>query len=258
MTAPVRALWFKEIRESRWRVAIVTLVLVALGVSVPLLCNWLDDILRALVDDPSVPQVLLDMIPSDLMELPIYLWYNWQAKSLYQTMVIVALIFGAGAIAGEFHRGTAPFLFSRAVQRRSVLLTKLAVDLLGMLAAALLGTVALDITARLAHGQGVDGLFYASLLPMMAGTAFVYGLALLMSTRIDDPVKAGVLAAVVAALFSIPSFLPSWRHWSVYYHMTGRAMLSDGNLHWVPILVVGGLAAVLVGLATATLERRDI
>ena len=258
MSAPVRALLFKEVRESRWKLIIVSLVLIVLGASVPMLYDLLVDMLRALATDPSVPQVLLDLIPADLMEMSTYLWYNWQFKSLYQTLVIVALIFGAGAVAGEFGRGTAPFLFSRAVRRRTVLLVKLAVDLVGLAAAALLGTVALDIAARLMHGHAVDGLFYAALLPMMAGTAFVYGLALVVSARMDDPIKAGMAAAVVAALFSIPSFAPNWRHLSVYVQMSGRWMPQTGTVPWLAMVVMGVLAAALVASAVATLERRDI
>lgn len=258
MSTVVRALLFKEMREGRWKYFIAAAVLIVLGVSIPLLYHLVGDMLGQLMGDDSIPPALLELLPSDLMEMSTYLWSNWHAKNLYQAMVIIALIFGSGTVAGEFSRGTAQFLFSRAVPRKSVVLVKTGVDLVGMALAALLGTMALDIGARAVHGFAVPGTFYAGLVPVMAGAAFVYGLALLASTRIDDPVKAGVAAAVAAALLSIPTFVPAWRNWSVYVHMTGRALLETGTFPWVAVLVIAALAAVLVAAAAESLRRRDI
>src|SRR5690625_5755743 len=91
----------------------------------------------------------------------------------------------------------------------------------------------------------------------MAGAAFVYGLALLASTRIDDPVKAGVAAAVVAAVLSIPTFVPAWRNCSVYVHMTGRVLLEQGTFPRAAVVDIAALAAALVTAAAESLRRRD-
>lgn len=258
MSAAGRALLFKELREGRWKYFIAAVVLVALGVSIPLVYNLVGDMLGQFRADESIPPALRDLLPSDLMEMPTYLWSNWHAKNLYQAMVVIALVFGSGTVAGEFSRGTAQFLFSRAVPRTSVLLAKAAVDLAGMAAAALLGTFALDVTARAAHGYAVSGTFYAALVFTLAGAAFVYSLALFVSTRIDEPVKAGMLAAVAAGLLSLPSFVPEWRRWSVYVHMTGRELLQEGTFPWLSLIVVVALAVGLTALAARSLARRDI
>jgi len=258
MTAAVRALLFKEIREGRWKFAIAAMVLVAVGVSVPLSYELFGGVLGELLKETRLPQFLKELLPPDLLQMDTYLWSNWHAKNLYQAVVIVAIIFGSTAVAGEFSRGSAQYLFSRPVARRSVVLTKTGVDLLWLASAALLGTIALDITSRLAHGYAVPWTFYAGLVPILAGGTFVYGLALVVSTRIDDPVKAGVSAAAIAALFSIPSYVPAWRSVSVYVQMTGRALFRDGAFPWLPVLVMVALAAGLVAAAAERLEKRDI
>lgn len=258
MTHVVRALLFKEMREGRWKYLIAAAVLVALGVSIPVMYNFVADMLNTLMQDDAVPPALLELVSPELLELSTYLWGNWHMKNLYQAMVVIALVFGSGTIAGEFSRGTAQFLFSRAVHRKSVVLVKTGVDLAAMAVAALLGTAALDIFARIAHGFAVSATFYAALIPIMAGTAFVYGLALFVSTKIDDPVKAGVAAAVAAAVLSIPSFVPAWRGWSVYVHMTGRALLENGMFPWLAVFVITALGAGLVAAAIESLRRRDI
>ena len=258
MTQAVRALWRKELREGRWKFAVAAVVLVAVGVSVPLVYNLLGDVLGELLEDTSVPDILKQLLPPDLLQMDVYLWSNWHGKNLYQILVIVAIIFGSGAVAGEFGRGTAPYLFSRPIRRRSVVLVKLGTDLLWMFAAALLGTVALDVTSRVAHGYAVSWTFYAGLVPVMAGAAFVYSLALYASTRMDDPVKAGVVAAVAAAVCSIPTFVPAWRDYSVYVQMTGRTLVLEGAFPWLPFLVILALAAEFAAGAVRRLERRDI
>src|SRR5690606_10547733 len=168
MSGAVRALLFKELREGRWKYLIAAVVLVALGVSIPVTHQFIAGMLEQFMDDPAVPQALRDLLPPDLLEMSTYLWTNWHAKNLYQTVAVIALVFGSGAVAGEFSRGTAPYLFSRAVVRRSVLAVKTAVDLAGMALAMLLGTAALDVTARIAHGYAVSGAFYAGLVPALA------------------------------------------------------------------------------------------
>ncbi|NLN28503.1 MAG: hypothetical protein GX161_09810, partial [Firmicutes bacterium] len=105
-----------------------------------------------------------------------------------------------------------------------MLLVKTAVDLTGMAVALLLGTLARAITARAVHGFTVPGTFYAGLILALAGAACVYALALLISTRSDDPLKAGAAAAVAAEVLSVPSFVPGRRRGSVYVHMTGREL----------------------------------
>src|SRR5690606_26069307 len=258
MTAAVRALLFKEIREGRRKFAIAAMVLVAVGVSMHLSYELFGGVLGEQLKETRLPQFLKELLPPDLLRMDTYLWSSWHAKNLYQAVVIVAIIFGSTAVAGEFSRGSAQYLFSRPVARRSVVLTKTGVDLLWLASAALLGTIALDITSRLAHGYAVPWTFYAGLVPILAGGTFVYGLALVVSTRIDDPVKAGVSAAAIAALFTIPSYVPAWRSVSVYVQMTGRALFRDGAFPWLPVLVMVALAAGLVAAAAARLEKRDI
>lgn len=266
MSAAVRALLFKEMREGRWKYLVAAVVLIALGASIPLTYDYVRDMMEQLMGDYVLPPFVQELMPPELLEMPTalwsdmstYLWANWHTKNLYQTMVILALVFGSVTVAGEFSRGTAQFLFSRAVPRKSVVRVKAAVDLAGMAAAALLGTVALDVGARAVHGFAVPGAFYAALAPAVAGAAFVYGLALVWSTKIDDPVKAAVAAAVTAALLSVPSFVPSWRSWSVYVHMTGQTFLEDGTFPWTAVLIMAVLAAGLVVAAGESLKRRDI
>lgn len=254
MNATVRALLHKEMREGRWKYMVAAVVMIVLGASVPILFEFVGKVL----EETPIPPPLLDMLPPDLLELPTYVWSNWHAKTLYQAMVVMALVFGSAAIAGEFHRGTAQFLFSRAVPRGAVVLVKLAVDLAGMASSAVVGTLAVDIGARLMHGFAPPITYYTALLPTIVGAAFVYAIALLASTRIDDPVKAGVAAAAVAAVLSVPSFIPEWHHVSVYVHMTGRAVLRGGPFPWGAVAVIAGLAAALIVVSMETLKGRDI
>lgn len=254
MNATVRALAFKEFREGRWKYVVITAIMIVLGASVPILF----DVVAGILDETPLPPALRQLIPPGLLELPTYMWANWHAKTLYQTLVVIALVFGSSTIAGEFSRGTAQFLFSRAVPRSAVVLVKAGVDLAGMAVAALIGTLAVHIVARFMHGFSAPAAFYTGLVPAMVGAAFIYGIALLVSTRIDDPVKAGVAAAAVAAVLSIPTFVSDWNSFSVYVHMTGRTLFRSGVFPWTSVIVIAALAAALMVASVGTLRRRDI
>src|SRR5690554_1542475 len=106
MNATVRALAFKEFREGRWKYVVITAIMIVLGASVPILF----DVVAGILDETPLPPALRQLIPPGLLELPTYMWANWHAKTLYQTLVVVALVFGSSTIAGEFSRGTAQFL----------------------------------------------------------------------------------------------------------------------------------------------------
>jgi len=228
--------------------------MVALGAVIPATHGFV----VGLLEEVPLPPALLPQVQAQLRDVTTYLWANWPAKNLYQTLVVAALVFGAGALAPEFGRGTAVFLFSRPVTRRAVVLAKFAVGVAGLALAALAGTLALDLTARAVLGQGVPWTFYAALVPATAGASVVYGIALWFSARGDDGLRAGVWAALAAAALSVPSWVPNLQVASVYVHMTARPLFLEGRFPWLEVLGLAAVTALLVLASARALEGRDV
>lgn len=253
-----RPLLAKEFREGRWKLATACLVLVALGIVLPATYGF---VVRLLAETPlpvPLPPPVQRQVQAQLADLGLYLLANWHGKNLYQVLVVLALVFGAGAVAPEFGRGTAAFLFSRPVTRSAVVAAKAAAGVSSLAAAALIGTVALDVTARLVHGQGLPAGAYAGLVPAVAGAAVVFAVGVWWSVRTDDALKAGTAAAAVAAVLSVPSWLPRFQHLSVYVQMTARPLFVEGRFPWVAVAVLLTLAAAVLVAAARALEARDV
>jgi ABC-2 type transport system permease protein len=105
-------------------------------------------------------------------------------------MPLVALIFGTGAIGAEIEDGTAIFLLAKPINRRTVVLTKLAVAavcaaaltcgpmlLAGVVAA---GGLADGLVLGMVGGAAIGSVLYTSIfvaLSLVTGRALVFGLA---------------------------------------------------------------------------------
>jgi ABC-2 type transport system permease protein len=119
-------------------------------------------------------------------------------------MPLVALIFGTGAIGAEIEDGTAIFLLAKPINRRIVVLTKLAVAavcaaaltcapmlLAGVIAAGGLGD---GLVLGMVGGAAIGSLLYCSIfvaLSLVTGRALVFGLAYVL---IWEGLLAGLFA----------------------------------------------------------------
>ena len=80
-------------------------------------------------------------------------------------MVIVAIVLGAGLIAGEVNKGTIFFLLGKPISRERVLLIKYAVSALILLAISAITSIALIVTAAvMGHPQDIGGVMISALL----------------------------------------------------------------------------------------------
>jgi ABC-2 type transport system permease protein len=119
-------------------------------------------------------------------------------------MPLVALIFGTGAIGAEIEDGTAIFLLAKPINRRTVVLTKLAVAavcaaaltcgpmlLAGVVAA---GGLADGLVLGMVGGAAIGSVLYTSIfvaLSLVTGRALVFGLAYVL---IWEGLLAGLFA----------------------------------------------------------------
>jgi ABC-2 type transport system permease protein len=179
-------------------------------------------------------------------------------------VVILAVLWGSDAIAGEEDRRTLDLLLANPISRRRVVIEKAAYlgAGVGVVAASLL--VALLVgNAAFSVGVAVGRLVAA--VVMMAMLAIVFGfvaLALGAATG-RRGVARGVAATLAVAAYLLSSLAPlaswlePWREASPWYHALGIDPLSTGiPIDHLALLVAIALAAVAI--AAGTFDRRDI
>jgi ABC-2 type transport system permease protein len=182
------------------------------------------------------------------------------------TTLTAAISIGAGVVAGEVDSGRAQLLFSRPVARTRFLAAALGVYLaaeLAVLAAALGGAfLGAAISADLRHAA-LGGMAWAplQLLPLTLLVVSVAAVASALSELRTHALGAAIGVVVLAYLANVVSGMIDaldWLRWCTPfgYYDPGDA-IAHGPRPW-PIVALVGASAVLLAVASAVLERRDL
>ncbi|MDI6822646.1 MAG: ABC transporter permease subunit [Actinomycetota bacterium] len=126
-------MFWKELRESRWRFIIGLIVFVLFAASLPLLYEWLfKEFLKETLKTVPFPLPKEALAQIELMEkqYDFYIWSQWFGKNLYQFGTILAILMGMGLFASEASKQTMEFLLSKPISRNRVALVKFLVGAL--------------------------------------------------------------------------------------------------------------------------------
>lgn len=257
MPSPLRAVVRKELRESVWKLWLGIGLLVVFGAMLGPVFGLLGGMLpQGIVD--SMPDWLRGPLSAMLGDYRLYLWYNWYGKNLYQTLTILAVVFGAGLVAGEINHRTSGFLHSKPVSRATVLCAKYTVALGVLWSAALAGTAAVLAGSHYAGHPMAAGPFLLGLPAALAGAAVVLAVVLVASVNTREPVKAAGLAVLWLVIMSAASVIKPLRPFSVFVRMTGGRTALTGRVEWVAVLAMLGAAALFFGVAARLFERKEL
>ena len=179
-------------------------------------------------------------------------------------VMILTILIGARAVAGEEERRTMGLLLASPVSRTGVLLQKTAVMVLFGLAIGLitfLGVAAGNFVGGL--GMSLVNVAAASLLVSLLG--IVFGAVALLVAAATGRVQLAVWVAVGAALTShvANAFLPfsdataGLERWTPNYYYLSSDPLLDG-MPWGHALLLTVLAVALVAASVPAFNRRDL
>jgi len=213
----------KEIIEARWKAIICGLIALVL-VEVSTATYGLFKSALSTSNMQQLPQFLQQQMQQMTGSYDLYVFGNWFAKNGPEIMVIMAIVLGAGLIAGEVNKGTIFFLLGKPISRERVLLIKYAVSALILLAISAISCIALLVTAAIAgHPQNIEGVVLSTFL-LWLGVLFGLGLALLFSVFFKDALWPLICALVITLLMLIPSFIPGWGAWNLIGYWSNQAV----------------------------------
>ena len=171
-------------------------------------------------------------------------------------MVIVAIVLGAGLIAGEVNKGTIFFLLGKPISRERVLLIKYAVSALILLAISAITSIALLVTAALmGHPQNIGGVIISTFL-LWLGVLFGLGLALMFSVLFKDALWPLICALVITLLTVIPSFIPGWGSWNLISYWSDQSVYLGQGLPFKEFVICLVSALLPLILALALFRKR--
>ena len=245
----------KELIEARWKAIICGLIALVL-VEVSAATYGLFKSALNTSNMQQLPQFLQQQMQQMTSSYDVYVWGNWFAKNGPQIMVIMAIVLGAGLIAGEVNKGTIFFLLGKPISRERVLLIKYAVSALILLAISIISSVALLVTAAIAgHLQDIGGVLISALL-LWLGVLFGLGLALMFSVLFKDALWPLICALVITLLTLIPGFIPDWGAWNLTSYWSSQAVYLGQGFPVKEFFICFVAAVIPLILALALFHKR--
>jgi ABC-2 type transport system permease protein len=243
----------KELRQVRWVLWVGLGLTLLFGLSLPYFYRFISRMVGAGAGLPGLPGDLI----RQLADFRLYLWANWYGKNLYQNLTVIALLLGAGAVAGERARGTLPFLLTLPVSRRQVVTAKLVAGAVVLAACTVIPTVGVWVASPWLGGQSAPDGFLLGMPLAWAGSLVVLGLAALASVFAADGWRAGVVASLVCLVLAVPGWFRSTSFLSFFWHMKAFSLMM-GRFPWGSLLVLLGAALVLFWAAAEAVCHRDV
>ncbi len=245
----------KELIEARWKAIICGVIAVVL-VEVSAATFGLFKSALSTSNTQQMPQFLQQQLQQMTSTYDVYVWGNWFAKNGPEIMVIMAIVLGAGLIAGEVNKGTIFFLLGKPISRERVLLIKYAVSALILLAISLICGVALVVTAAIAgHPQNIGGVVISTVL-LWLGVLFGLGLSLMFSALFKDALWPLICALVITVLTVIPSFIPDLGAWNLISYWSNQAVYQGQGFPAKEFAICFVVAVIPLILALALFHRR--
>ena len=262
--AAVSRIWTRTVSEHQAMLVVTAYVMALVGVFYGPLYSLLPKEVLGMAD--KLPKELLALVGNADMSTPEG-FYTIEGFGLVVpiVMILVTVVIGSRALAGEEANRTMGLLLANPVKRSTVVLEKAAAMLL---IAAILGFVAFGATVL---GSWIGGLgmdtgniaaiaLSATLLGLAVGGPRASGEAP-RRDRVRWAVEGAVGFALVAWLLN--SYLPlndsvaRFAELSPFYYYLGNDPLVNG-IHWGHAALLTALFAVSVVLSVVLFERRDL
>lgn len=248
----------KELIESRWKLVGGAALMTVMAV-VSTVTYGLAQQLTLGTSSAQMPDFLRNYIGQMTASFDTFVGASWFSLTNNGglVMMLLAVILGAGLIAGETGKGTIFLLLSRPVSRDRVLLTKYGISALILLAVLLFGDVVLLIAAAVqGHPQPIGGLLICSLL-FWLGMLFVLGLATLFSVIFSDVLRPLGLTLVIVLLAALPGFIPGWQDWSLPAYWTSLPAYLGAEFPLKQLIVALIAAALPLAIALPLFRRQQ-
>ena len=260
------SIYIKTLHERRKAIVFWSLGLFAFALFIGLLYPSIDDIegFEALADDmPDIFQALVGEI-NDITSPAGFLGAELYSLMLPLGLSILAIGFGASAVAREEETGTIELLLATPTSRTRIIIEKIAAlaTILLLAAAATWMGVALS-TLLVDFDVSLVDAWWASVIA--ASLAFSFGLLALAITAWGG--KRGLAVGVMAAFFTISYFgntlavmveaIESMRYASLLYYYDGPGVVA-GDVSLGNILLLSAVSVLGLLMSVVGFNRRDV
>ena len=245
----------KELLETRktWRLWVLPGVLVFLGLTTPILAAVTPAILKMTAQ--RQPGVVIHFPAPTAVDS-----YTQFMGNLAQLALLVVIITGAAAVAGERRGGTAVLVLTKPLSRTSFVWSKAVANLVIVLVATAIGAALCVVVTIALFDTSHIVAFIESVSVWLALAAMFVCLMIWLSAAMDkQAAAAGAGLAVYASLFAFTGF-PMLRQWTPAGILAANDSLIKGKDAALgrPVTVTLLLALVFLVLAAWSFRRKEL
>ncbi len=256
-------IYYKEWLESKWRLIAGILVFCGLSLMNVILYPWLKTMMTP--EMQALLEALMKNFPISIpegafsvLDWNTYLFSSWISKTLYQSMTVFILIIATPLLASEESRGTLEFLLAKPVSTLQIISAKYLVNILEMILVVLASTFILYPASLIAKESFNLTIFIKGVIQAFPGYILLFSLAFLISALFKDSIKALAFSAVAFFILSIPSFIPDFRHLSIYRFMQGINILKGEGIIFSEMLIILAISAVLFATSYYIFSKKEV
>lgn len=257
------SLFTKELRDLRYRLIILTVFILAMGVFVlgtyELFIQSIDiNQITAALDNPSLnkflnPETLTKQLTALVNNIDLYVWSQWFGKNFMQLILLASILLGFSAFARETEHNTNSFLLTN-FSRSQVFATKIYAGILSM---TILVGIGCFLPVAVAAFKSFDFNLIESLkylVQILPGALLCYAIIIFFSVLSTDVVKPIILGIITFALLSVPGRIDSLKGVYVYRYLAGTDVFFNGHINLLAVIIIS-LITLLIFLAAHRLYR---
>lgn len=193
-------------------------------------------------------------------------WYSLETFGLMApgAVILVTVVMGAGALAGEESRRTMGLLLACPISRSRIVLEKMVPMVLFAFVVGFATFAGVSIGSLVADlGMSIGNIAATATLQLLVG--FVFGSLALALSAATGRMSVAIYGAIGAALFfhlfnslgALNAGLEDLAWLTPFSYYLGNDPLNNG-MDWINAAVLAGLSVILIGLSFALFQRRDI
>ena len=170
-----------------------------------------------------------------------------------------AVLFAAGAVAGEVHRGTLELWLARPIPRRTLLLRRWVMGALALCLPVVLTSMTVPwllifVDAEVNQSAIMLGAVHQSMFLLA-----IYSLTFYLSTIFDSPMGIALAVLFFTTLQFAIYLVKVVTHWSMYRFADIEVfmkIIKREQLDWMMMGTLGGVVLVFLGLSLHTFSRK--
>lgn len=260
------SLFNKELRELRYRVIILAILILALGIfvlgSYEIFVNSFDvNQLAALSKNSSLskfidPEIITKQLIELINNIDLYVWSQWFGKNFMQLILLSSILLGFSAFARETEHNTFSFLLTN-FRRSQVFSTKIGAGILSMTILVGIGCL---LPAAMAAFKSFDFSLIMSFkyfLQILPVALLCYAIIIFYSVLGKDVVKPIIYGIITFALLSVPGQIKFLKGAYLYRYLAGTDVFINNQINLLAVLIISIIALLIFFAAHKIYQEKN-